>query len=508
MRNAGIAFLSALLCALLCFVACADDDRVVVEGDDVVYAGMQPVDSLSFRTLHHYWKGYRFHTTDTLGILSSVPTYRWTPDTLQVERGREFVVADIVCVPTDTPDSIWLKMVLVSDTLLLQGWTSEADLLAVSRPTHFVARLLSFLGPLADVPGGDYPDAWLDFYFHPTANPFLLPWPMACVVIGLWALFIALLALLDKYLIEPYRYRCGRCGAPLRKLGKCPCCGAVNERETTTDPTTSSTHSPIPSLSPSKLPSELCHPSPVREGADTLANEESISCNVISPSLTGEGWQGAVGSPDGERLGVRCDGAVGSPDGERLGEILLHCCCAPCSSAILEWMLANGVRPVLYYCNPNIYPQEEYLIRKNELMRHAQRLGLRVIDDDYDHEAWLAAVRGLENEPERGSRCLQCFKYRLLRTARVTQQLGLREFTTTLASSRWKSLDQINEAGAWAAAEVNASLPEGAAPVAFNARNWRKGGLQERRNQLLREYGFYNQQYCGCEFSIRNTDTL
>ena len=476
MRNAGIAFLSALLCAMLCFVACADDDRVVVEGDDVVYAGMQPVDSLSFRTLHHYWKGYRFHTTDTLGILSSVPTYRWTPDTLQVERGREFVVADIVCVPTDTPDSIWLKMVLVSDTLLLQGWTSEADLLAVSRPTHFVARLLSFLGPLADVPGGDYPDAWLDFYFHPTANPFLLPWPMACVVIGLWALFIALLALLDKYLIEPYRYRCGRCGAPLRKLGKCPCCGAVNE-----------------SLSPSEPPAELRHPSPCREGENAPAVKDALATyRGNSPSLQGEGWQGAAGSPDGERL----------------GEILLHCCCAPCSSAILEWMLANGVRPVLYYCNPNIYPQEEYLIRKNELMRHAQRLGLRVIDDDYDHEAWLAAVRGLENEPERGSRCLQCFKYRLLRTARVTQQLGLREFTTTLASSRWKSLDQINEAGTWAAAEVNASLPEGAAPVAFNARNWRKGGLQERRNQLLREYGFYNQQYCGCEFSIRNTDTL
>lgn len=169
-------------------------------------------------------------------------------------------------------------------------------------------------------------------------------------------------------------------------------------------------------------------------------------------------------------------------------------------------MLNNGVRPVLYFCNPNIYPYEEYLIRKDELTRHAQRLGLRIIDDDYDHAAWLADVKGLENEPERGNRCLQCFKYRLLRAARMTQKLGLPEFTTTLASSRWKSLDQINEAGLWAAAEVNASLPEGASPVTFNTRNWRKGGLQERRNQLLREYGFYNQQYCGCEFSMRSSE--
>lgn len=196
----------------------------------------------------------------------------------------------------------------------------------------------------------------------------------------------------------------------------------------------------------------------------------------------------------------RPGGVTFAPEG------LLHCCCAPCSSAILEWMLNNGVRPVLYFCNPNIYPYEEYLIRKDELTRHAERLGLRIIDDDYDHDAWLTAVRGLESEPERGQRCLQCFKFRLLRAARMTQKLGLPEFTTTLASSRWKSLDQINEAGLWAAAEVNAGLPAGASPVIFNTRNWRKGGLQQRRGELLREYGFYNQQYCGCEFSMRSSE--
>lgn len=180
-------------------------------------------------------------------------------------------------------------------------------------------------------------------------------------------------------------------------------------------------------------------------------------------------------------------------------QVLLHCCCAPCSSAIIEWMLAHEVRPTLYYCNPNIYPVEEYLIRKNECTRYATSLGLEIIDDDYDHDLWLSAIKGLEQEPERGPRCLQCFKLRLLRAAQKAAELGFEEFTTTLASSRWKSLDQINEAGKWAAQWVS---EKSGIPVRFDDRNWRKGGLQQRRNELLKQNGFYNQLYCGCEFSL------
>lgn len=180
---------------------------------------------------------------------------------------------------------------------------------------------------------------------------------------------------------------------------------------------------------------------------------------------------------------------------EEISHVLLHCCCAPCSSAILEWMLANGVRPTLYYYNPNIFPEEEYLIRKNECTRYAEKLGLTIIDEDYDHESWRCAVRGMEQEPERGGRCLLCFKQRLLKAAQKAKELGLEEFTTTLASSRWKSLDQINEAGRWAEVQVGGG-------VRFDDRNWRKGGLQQRRNELLRENNFYNQLYCGCEFSL------
>lgn len=175
-------------------------------------------------------------------------------------------------------------------------------------------------------------------------------------------------------------------------------------------------------------------------------------------------------------------------------KVLLHTCCAPCSSAIVECLVKNGVTPYIFYCNPNIYPLEEYEIRKNECTRYAQSLGLQIIDDDYDHEKWLGEMTGLENEPERGGRCLRCFKYRLLRTARYAHENGFSVIATTLASSRWKSLEQIREAGDFAVS----LYPD----VTFWAQNWRKGGLQERRSQIIKEYGFYNQQYCGCEFSI------
>ena len=187
--------------------------------------------------------------------------------------------------------------------------------------------------------------------------------------------------------------------------------------------------------------------------------------------------------------------AIVVPDG--VGEVLLHACCAPCSSAIVEWMLAHGVRPTIFYYNPNIWPREEYEIRKQESKRHAESLGLRWIDGDYDHEQWLHGVCGLEDEPERGRRCECCFRLRLTEAAREARRQGLTCFTTTLASSRWKSLEQIERAGHEAEQAVEGTL--------FWAQNWRKGGLYERRNQLLREYAFYNQQYCGCEFSLNHS---
>ena len=164
------------------------------------------------------------------------------------------------------------------------------------------------------------------------------------------------------------------------------------------------------------------------------------------------------------------------------GKVLLHACCAPCSSAIVEWLVQHDIRPTIFYYNPNIFPREEYEIRKQESKRHAESLGLTWIDGDYDHEQWRQDVCGLENEPERGRRCERCFALRLTVAARKAKELGLKYFTTTLASHQ---AEQAVEG------------------TVFWAQNWRKGGLYERRNQLLKEYAFYNQQYCGCEFSKR-----
>lgn len=176
-------------------------------------------------------------------------------------------------------------------------------------------------------------------------------------------------------------------------------------------------------------------------------------------------------------------------------KVLLHACCAPCSSAIVECLMNNEIRPVIFYSNSNIYPFEEYEHRLNECLRYAKKWGLEIVDDVYDHEAWGGCAVGLENEPERGGRCLQCFKFRLLRAAQYASAHGFEVLTTTLASSRWKNLDQVNEAGRWACAQVPG--------VVWWDQNWRKGGLQERRNQIIKEEDFYNQLYCGCEYSQR-----
>jgi predicted adenine nucleotide alpha hydrolase (AANH) superfamily ATPase len=175
--------------------------------------------------------------------------------------------------------------------------------------------------------------------------------------------------------------------------------------------------------------------------------------------------------------------------------LLLHTCCAPCAAAIIECLLRQEIRPTLFYFNPNIHPPSEYEIRKEECTRHARKMGLDIIDGDYDHLRWLQSVAGLEPEPERGARCLQCFKMRLYGTAHLAYEQGFERFATTLAASRWKSLEQIAEAGHWAAAQF--------APVQFWEKNWRKDGLSERRRILLAENDFYNQQYCGCEFSVK-----
>mgnify|MGYP002625038112 FL=1 len=183
------------------------------------------------------------------------------------------------------------------------------------------------------------------------------------------------------------------------------------------------------------------------------------------------------------------------PPGNR---ILLHVCCAPCSGAIIEALCAQEFRPTVFWSNSNIYTAEENGRRLAALEPYAASFGVPVVVDAYDHTGWLDFVRGQLPEPpasypERGERCLACFRFRLLRAARYAAANGFDCLTTSLASSRWKSLEQVDAAGRRAC--DSASLEWW--PV-----NWRKGGLQPRRDEIIREQNFYNQTFCGCEFSL------
>lgn len=158
-------------------------------------------------------------------------------------------------------------------------------------------------------------------------------------------------------------------------------------------------------------------------------------------------------------------------------------------------MVQEGLRPVVFFSNSNIVPFGEYEKRRDECRRYCGKWGLEFVEDEWNHAEWQCIAKGREAEPERGGRCMECFKFRLERAARYAHEHGLQVLTTTLASSRWKSLEQVDAAGAFAT-----SLFPG---LVWWSRNWRKGGLQERRNAIIREQCFYNQLYCGCEFSFR-----
>ena len=197
-------------------------------------------------------------------------------------------------------------------------------------------------------------------------------------------------------------------------------------------------------------------------------------------------------------------------------KILLHSCCAPCSGAVLECLLANGMQPVVFFSNSNIVPFAEYELRRSELARYCKSLGVTMVDDEYDHDAWRAFVLNgspeeLAAAPERGPRCFNCFRFRLKRAAEYAAAHGIPVLATTLASSRWKDLDQVNEAGARIAGQAgnDGTFGNDGQPrpeehgVLFWPQNWRKGGLQPRRNEIIAEQHFYNQNWCGCEFSRR-----
>lgn len=177
---------------------------------------------------------------------------------------------------------------------------------------------------------------------------------------------------------------------------------------------------------------------------------------------------------------------------EHMDKLLMQVCCAPCCGAVLECFKYHNLHPTLFFYNPNIHPRDEYEKRRDELIELAQMLGFDYVIPEYEPQGWFAKVKGLEHEPERGKRCTVCFTERLTATAQYAKAHEFSHFTTTLATSRWKNKKQVDEAG-YAAEAVTG--------VKYWAEDWRKEGLVTRRYQLVKEFDFYNQQYCGCVYS-------
>ena len=179
-------------------------------------------------------------------------------------------------------------------------------------------------------------------------------------------------------------------------------------------------------------------------------------------------------------------------------KLLLHSCCAPCAGEIMEAVAASGIDTTIYFYNPNIHPKEEYEIRKDENIRFAEKLGFDFIDADYDKDNWFERVKGLEDEPERGERCTVCFDMRFERTALYAHENNFKIFATTLGISRWKDLEQINNSGLKAAKRYNS--------LDFWDFNWRKQGGSSRMLEISKKEKFYKQEYCGCVYSLRDTN--
>ncbi len=180
------------------------------------------------------------------------------------------------------------------------------------------------------------------------------------------------------------------------------------------------------------------------------------------------------------------------------GKVLLHSCCAPCSGEVMEAIAASGIEFAIYFYNPNIHPRDEYELRKQENIRFAEKHGISFVDADYDTENWFKRVKGLEWEPERGTRCTACFDMRFERTALYAHEHGFPVITSCLGISRWKNLEQINASGIRAAGRYPG--------MTYWEFNWRKKGGAHRMLEISKEEQFYQQEYCGCVYSLRDTN--
>lgn len=179
-------------------------------------------------------------------------------------------------------------------------------------------------------------------------------------------------------------------------------------------------------------------------------------------------------------------------------KLLLHSCCAPCSGEVMEALQASGIDYTVFFYNPNIHPEKEYIIRKEENIRFAEKHGIPFVDADYDTDNWFERAKGMEDEPERGIRCTMCFDMRFERTALYAHEHGFHVISSSLGISRWKNMEQINDCGARAAAKY----PD----IVYWDYNWRKKGGSQRMIEISKREQFYQQEYCGCIYSLRDSN--
>lgn len=183
--------------------------------------------------------------------------------------------------------------------------------------------------------------------------------------------------------------------------------------------------------------------------------------------------------------------------GDEVPSLLLHSCCAPCSSHCIEYLSQYFNITVLYY-NPNIYPEAEYIKRKNEQMRligeMKTKYPVKMLDCDFEGERFFEMAKGLENVREGGERCFKCYGLRLEKTANEAKKKGFDYFTTTLTISPLKNAEKINEIGSNLGVEYGVNwLPS----------DFKKKEGYKRSIELSKEYNLYRQNYCGCIFSQR-----
>ncbi|CAK4609198.1 unnamed protein product [Aphanomyces euteiches] len=185
-------------------------------------------------------------------------------------------------------------------------------------------------------------------------------------------------------------------------------------------------------------------------------------------------------------------------------KVLLHSCCAPCSGAMIEEMrFLMDLDVTIFFYNPNIHPRKEYEIRKEENIKYAKKHNIPFVDCDYDLESWYKRMVGFELDPERGIRCSACFDMRMEVTAAYAVKHGFKYFTTTNATSRWKDETQVNLAGVRAAALYNKREN---ADLQFWVYNWKTDGMTRRKYQISVDEKFYKQEYCGCSYSLRDSN--